>query len=652
MTRYVLTHIKCDFCGRMLFPADRPVFSDGRAGARSTFCDEICRQAATRGAQTDALREELASWLVPDCYTPRPGIDPITLEVVNGALMSICKEMARTMERSAYSPVFYEGADMTTALFAADMSLIAQYEGIPAQMGSMKYGVRAGLLHVGIENLEPGDVILHNDSYMGTPHLPEFCMVLPIFAHGEIVAYAANIAHHTDVGGMAAGSMPGNATEIFQEGIIFPPVKIFKAGKPDDELWQVYLANVRSPYQSYGDAMAMYASLLVAERGFLELIDRFGAETLRTYGREVLRYGERKLRAELRQIPNGVYASEAVLEDDGVTADAHTIRLRLVVLDEDLIFDFRGSDPQARGPVNSPYGVTVAACANAIFNLVDPDLNHNDGTFRPFHFILPHGTIVNCDHPAPLNGGNTESHNIIVECVLDALAQAIPASVPAQSGSTTMLITGGGRDEFGDPYTLIVWEGCGWGGHRDRDGHSAITTWVGVGSRTFPAEVLETRYPWRILRHELRQDPGPGRWRGGLGCLAEYEILAEHLEISCIACRGRIAPAGRHGGRRGQLAEVRVVRDGREYTPTELQPNIVSPTKFSGLVLKAGDRLLIKAPGGAGNGDPKARERELVLRDLRLGYISERAASDDYGLDAQALCGAISGAMSREAYNS
>jgi len=632
MSKYVLKHIKCDFCGRMLFPADKPLTVAASARKVLTFCDNTCRAAGMQNSDVDELVAVLKPWFATNCHVPDPSIDPITLEVVNGALSSICREMARTMERSAYSPVFYEGADMTTALFAADMSLIAEYEGIPAQMGSMKYGVRAGILHVGAENLVPGDVILHNDSYMGTPHLPEFCMVMPVFHEGRIVAYAGNIAHHTDVGGMAAGSMPGDATEIFQEGVIFPPVRIFKAGKPDDELWQTYLANVRSPYQSYGDAMAMYASLIVAERSLLELIDRIGLETFTRYAREVLRYGERRLRAELRSIPNGIYESEGLLEDDGVSAASYTMRLKLQVLDEDLIFDFRGSDRQALGPVNAPFGVTVAACANAIFNLVDPTLSHNDGTFQPFHFILPHGTIINCNHPAPLNGGNTESHNIIVECVLSALAKAIPDRVPAESGSTTMLITGGGRDEFNDPYTLIVWEGCGWGGHKDRDGHTAITTWVGVGSRTFPAEVLETRYPWRVLRHQLREDPGAGRERGGLGCIAEYEILAENLEISCIACRGRLPPAGRDGGEAGQLAEVRIVRNGKEYTPVELQADIVCPTKFSGLRLRRGDRLLVKSPGGAGRGKPRDRQRELVLADLERGYISMKAAVEIYGV--------------------
>jgi N-methylhydantoinase B/oxoprolinase/acetone carboxylase alpha subunit len=631
MTNNIMKHLKCEFCGRMLFAFDRPLESENEAGRKVVFCDAVCREAGVGRVPAGMLPTALRAWLATDCSKLNDSVDPITLEVMGGALSSICKEMARTMERSAYSPVFYEGADMTTALFGADMSLIAEYEGIPAQMGSMKYGVRGGILHIGAENLVPGDVILHNDSYMGTPHLPEFCMVMPIFHGGRIIAYAANIAHHTDIGGMAAGSMPGNATEIFQEGIIFPPVKIFKAGVSDDELWQVYLANVRSPYQSYGDAMAMYASLKVAERSVLELVERVGPEVFETYSREVLRYGERKLRADLRAIPNGIYEAEGLLEDDGVTNDGYTYRLKLIVLDEDLIFDFRGSDRQARGPVNSPYGVTVAACANAIFNLVDPTLSHNDGTFRPFHFILPHGTIVNCDHPAALNGGNTESHNIIVECVLDALSQAIPERVPAQSGSTTMLITGGGRDKFGDPYTLIVWEGCGWGGHRDRDGHNAITTWVGVGSRTFPAEILESRYPWRVLSHELRADPGAGRQRGGLGCIAEYEILTDHLEISCIACRGRVAPRGRAGGNPGQLAEVRILRDGVEYTPTELQPGVICPTKFSGLVLTKGDRLIIRSPGGAGYGDPKQRPRDMVRRDVRAGYVTPQSAIDVYG---------------------
>jgi N-methylhydantoinase B len=632
LTGFILRHTKCTFCGLMLLPGDPQIERAGESGTLA-FCDETCERAAAADPAPAELPELLAPWLESDCHEALEGLDPITLEVMNGALLSICKEMAKTMERTAYSPVFYEGADMTTALFDGNLNLIAQYEGIPAQMGSMKYGVRGGVLEVGIENLEPGDVVLHNDSYRGTPHPPEFCIVLPIFVDGEIVAYAANIAHHTDVGGKAAGSMPGDATEIFQEGVIIPPVKIVKRGVHDPELWRVYLANVRTPYQTYGDAMAMYASVLVAERRMLELIERAGRRLFDDYAREVRRYAERRLRTNLRGIPNGVYHGEAVLEDDGVSDRSYTIRLDLVVTDEDLIFDFRNTDPQARGPVNCPYGVTLCASANAIFNLVDPDLSHNDGTFRPLHVILPPGTVVNCDFPAPLNGGNTESHNIVVEAVMEALAKAIPDRVPAPCGSTTSLITGGGRDEHGDPYTYIVWEGCGWGGLAERDGHTAITTWVGVGSKTFPAEVLETRYPWRVVRHELRPDPGAGRQRGGLGCVAEYEVLVDGFEVSSISCRGRIPPDGRFGGSPGQCTEIRVVRDGTELLAADLQPNLICPTKFSGLVLRKGDRLIVRSPGGGGYGDAAERPRELLERDLQAGYVTPEAAVADYGLD-------------------
>lgn len=622
---YALRHSKCGFCGLMLYP-------DAGQSADLDYCDDACREAAMLQPLTGALAAVLTSKLSSNSPPQRSDLDPITLEVINGALLSICKEMAKTMERSSYSPVFSEGADLTTAIFDVNLNLIAQYEGIPAQMGSMKFGVLGAINEIGTKELDEGDVILHNDSYRGTPHAPEFCMVMPIFWEGEIFGYAANIAHHTDVGGKAPGSMPGDATEIFQEGVIIPPVKVFRQGIEDPIPWKIYLANVRTPYQSYGDAMAMYASLVVCERRVHELLDKYGSHVLALYAAEVRASAERQMRVGIRQIPNGVYTGHSVLEDDGVSDRQYDIHLQMAVLDEDIIFDFRGSSAQAMGPVNSPYGVSVGACANAIFNLVDPTISHNDGTFVPLHFILPAGSVVNCDYPAPLNGGNTESHNIILEAVMGAMAEAVPDRVPAECGSTTSLITGGGMDKHRDPFTFIVWEGSGWGAFTDRDGLTAVTTWVGVGSKTFPAEVLESRYPWRVIRHELRGEPGAGRHRGGLGCEVEYEILSDEFVVSSISCRGRIAPRGRSGGRDGQVTEIRVVRNGREMRAVDLQPNLICPTKFSGLRLKFGDRLIVRSPGGAGYGDPRERDPGLVLQDVRRGYISESSARNIYGL--------------------
>ena len=622
--RYALKHPKCEFCGVMLIDS---VTVDGH-----TTCDDACAQALAAGAVGSSLAETIAPKFEPRYLRAETPIDPVTLEVMNGALLAICKEMARTMERAAYSPVFTEGADLTTALFDPDFNLIAQYEGIPAQMGSMKFGVIGGVLELGAENLVEGDVILHNDSYRGTPHAPEFCMIKPLFWDGEIIAYAANIAHHTDVGGKSPGSMPGDATEIFQEGVIVPPVKIIKEGVEDEELWRVYLANVRTPYQSYGDSMAMYASTLVAERRVLELVERYGADAFRLYAKAVQDAAERRMRAGIREIPNGTYRGAALLEDDGVSDSSYEIALELTVCDEDLVFDFRGSSDQARGPVNSPYGVSLGACANAIFNVVDPHISHNEGTFAPIHPILPPGTVVNCNFPAALNGGNTESHNMTLEAVMDALSKAIPERVAAPCGSSTCLITGGGVVD-GEPFTYIVWEGSGWGGMVDRDGSNAITTWVGVGSKTFPAEVLESRYPWRVARHELRPDPGAGRSRGGLGCEAEYEILADDFQVSSISCRGRYAPGGRFGGADGQCSQVRVLRDGEELMAVDLQPNLICPTKFSGLLLRAGDRLIVRSPGGGGYGPPEERDRGLIRRDIELGYVTAEAAAAAYGYD-------------------
>ncbi|MER8417513.1 hydantoinase B/oxoprolinase family protein [Mesorhizobium sp. M1329] len=617
--KYSSIQRKCAFCGKMLARV-----------STAEFCDKTCETAGAKNPLPADLPNALANWLKTDCYSGETSVDAITLEVINGALLSICKEMAKTMERTAYSPVFYEGADLTTAIYDADLTLIAQYEGIPAQMGSMKFAVEAGVDHVGKENLQPNDAILFNDSYHGTPHLPEFCMIIPVFHNGEIVAYSATIAHHTDVGGKSPGSMPADATEIYQEGVIIPPVKFIKAGKEDPELWEVMLANVRTPLKSYGDAMAMYASTRIGERRVLELVEQHGRKRFQELCDEVRRYAERRMRASIRSIPNGIYEGTVRFDYDGVTTDPTVVRLSLIVLDEDIIFDYRGSDRQARGPVNSPYGVAYSASANAVFNVVDPYLNHNQGTFAPLHAILPRGSIVNCMHPAPLSGGQSESHNALVEGVLDALRKAIPDRAPAPGGSSTTQLTGGGRDEHGEPYTFITWEGSGWGGLRERDGTTAVMAWVGVGSKTFPAEVLETHYPWRVRKRELRPDSGAGEFRGGLGVATEYEILVDDFQLNSVSWRGVSAPAGFNGGEGGQITTIRVLRDGKEYTPLELGAHIVCLTQFSALRLRRGDRLRVCSPGGAGYGNVADRDPALIERDLIAGYITPAKAIESY----------------------
>jgi N-methylhydantoinase B/oxoprolinase/acetone carboxylase alpha subunit len=615
----------------MIFPGDPSVHgADGRL-----YVDDVARRVAERGGPIEDALDELGPWLETGNLAPDPAADPVLQEVVNGALTSAWMEMQLTMTRTAYSPVFFEGEDFTVSIFDANLDRVSQREGFPAQMGAMQQAVKAAVAQFGWAGIEPGDVLLHNSALVGTPHLPEFCMVKPMIQDGRVLAVLATIAHHADVGGKAAGGMPGDSTDIHQEGVIIPPVKLYRAGEPDEQIWRILLSNTRTPDSSYGDFMAMVGSLVTGERRLDELSERYGPEVLRLYMRELQKYSERRMRSSIRELPNGVYEAEILADDDGVTAEPHPIRVKVVVLDQDVILDFRGSAPQAQGPINCPFGVTLAGAVNALFSLTDPTIPHNQGAFRPIHLIAPPGTIVNCDYPAPLSAGNTESHNLVAEVVLGALRRARPDRATAPTGATTGLITGGGvHPDFNEFYAFVIWEPTGYGARRDADGYT-VTTWVAPQARQFPTEVIETEQPWRVLDYSLRKDSGgAGRRRGGLGVTRTYEILSERQIFNSIAHYHRFPPRGIDGGRDGAPFEIRLVaEDGREQSATERLPHLVSPAKFTGLVVGRGERIVVRLPGGAGWGPAAERAREDVLRDLRDEVISRDAAVELYGLD-------------------
>lgn len=623
---------KCAFTGRLLFPGDPVVREPGGA----LFCDEISRELHASDPPLERCLPSLAPWFGRGGELGGDRIDPVTLEVIHGALTSIWMEMQLTMTRTAYSPVFFEGEDFTVGIFDANLDRVATREGFVAQMGAMRPAVRAAITQFGWDALEPGDVIVHNSSLLGTPHLPEFCMVRPVIREGRPLAVVATIAHHADVGGKAAGGMPGDSTDIHQEGVIVPPVKLFRAGEPDHEIWRILLSNTRTPRSSYGDFMAMVGSLVIGERRIDELLDRYGRETLVAAMAELQRYSERRVRACIREIPNGVYRARIEADDDGVREGSYPIELAVAVLDEDVVLDFRGSAQQAAGPINCPYVVTLAGCANAVFNLVDHTIPHNEGAFRPIHLIAPPGTIVNCDYPAPLSAGNTESHNLVAEVVIAALREAVPAAAAAPTGATTGLITGGGHhpvlDEF---YAFVIWEPTGYGARLDADGYS-VTTWVAPQARQFPTEVIETAQPWRVVGYELRRDSGgAGRTRGGLGVTRVYELLGEGVALNSISHYHRFAARGVEGGHDGALMEIGLVgENGVEQRATE-RASVVSPTKFSGVAVGPGEQIVVRLPGGGGWGDPLERSREAVVADLRAELISKEAAVEIYGLDRE-----------------
>ncbi len=623
---------RCRFCGKFLI------------GLAGDFCNDTCDSLARTGVSVESISPESLDPRLSKSRDDPKTINPIMLEVMKGALISISKEMGNTMVRTAYSPIFYEGNDYTCGLFDDDMELVAQYQGNNSQLGAQKLmvGIIVNEMRDEGMSLNPGDVIIHNDVYRGVPHLPELSLIRPLFYENKLMGFAANIAHHADVGGKSPGSFPGDASEIFQEGILITPVKLFEADHPVSSIFRLILANVRAPEKTYGDLMAMYGSVVTAEKRLQQLLDRHGVDNYLNYKEAIKNYSERRMRREISLIPNGVYEAEAAVDDDGITDRPYYVRVRVKVCDEDLIFDYRESDPQAAGPINSPYSVTYTASVTAILNLVDHTIPFNEGTFRPMHFLLPPGKLINPVWPAPVSGGNTETFNLIASAVVQALSQALPDRVAACGGETENILTLGGYDDIKEQsFITFLWDPGGWGGRYSAAGENATNSYTGTTAKNFSAEVIETEFPLRTIRWQLKTDSGgAGKYRGGLGVIREYELEGRTGVVGGHANRRKFPAPGVFSGQEGSRQHFLFSTDGKKFCEvTDLKPNTPSTTKFSDLKLERGAHIVLEAPGGGGYGPVSDRDQESVEEDLKNGYISLKEAIRTYKLDSKTARG-------------
>ena len=560
-------------------------------------------------------------------------LDPVTLIVIDNFLTSTCRDMGVTMMKTSYSPIFNESLDFSCVIFDPEGQMLAQAEFCPSQIGTIKFTVTWTLDELGLDAFEPGDVLLHNDPYRGSGHVPEHMMLKPVFFAGELFGFVANVAHMSEPGAKTPGGLCGDATEVFQEGLLLPPVKIKRRGEDVADIWKIILANHRTPKVTYGDFRAMMASLDLAEERLHELLEIHGVGTIRAACRELIEIAERRMRAEIAAIPNGVYAFVDVIEDDGITDRSYPIRLRLTVGDEEVVADFTGSARQAVGPVNAIYAVTASAVYNAVLHLTDPTIPRNEGCYRPITVIAPPGTIVNCTFPAPVAGGNTETSPRITDMVFGALQHAIPERVVAACGGTSSPFLFGGTDpRSGDLYAHFHFEGVGWGGRHGLDGNDMVVT-INGNCRNTPVEVFETRYPaFLIEEYRLLPDSGgPGEFRGGLGGERLLTVVSE-VTVSALLNRMKADPWGVLGGCEGARGGIWVKRTGQAEWQTFVEAfGTLSPSKFSGIRLQPGDQVRLRMPGGGGYGDARQRNRARVARDLEEGFITAERARIDYG---------------------
>jgi len=563
-------------------------------------------------------------------------IDSVTLTVLANAFVNVCREMGVTMMRTAFSPIFNEGLDFSCVLFDRRGNMIGQAEFCPAQIAASLFIVRWTLEELGVEAFEPGDVVLHNDPYRGGAHIPEHSVIRPVFHQGELFGFVANVGHLAEIGGKAVGSFAADATEVFQEGLRIPPVKIVKRDENDLELWRLIMANHRTPRNTWGDLNAQIGSLRVAERRVLELLDRYGRDFVEQAAEELMDYSERWMRAEIAAIPDGVYEFTERMEDDGVVDEPVTFHVTVTVNGDELVVDWTGTDPQVRGPINATYGVTAGATYNAIFHLTDMGIPKNSGAYRPIRIIAPPGSAVNVVYPGPSVGGNTETHPKLADMVVAALAPALPDRVAAAEGGTACnFLFGGVHPLTGDYYANYHLEGGGWGAKSYDDGNDAIVVKNG-NCRNTPVEIFETRYPMRVVEYSLIGDSGgPGRMRGGLGTRRILRIEPGAV-VTANALFDRTKPGfgayGLDGGSKGGPAAILVKRAGDDRFRTFSEVfGTVSPSKFTNILLKEGDEVLIQSPGGGGYGDPQERDPQRLAEDVEQGFVSEAAAREIYG---------------------
>jgi N-methylhydantoinase B len=547
-----------------------------------------------------------------------PSLDPITVEVVRHKLDGIANEMESTLLRSSFSPIVKEGLDASSSLFTPTGETLAQACAIPIHLATLIPIVRTIIGEFPTDAMNEGDLFVMNDPYLGGTHLPDIAIVMPVFHRDRVIAFSAAMTHHQDVGGMTPGSIPTNATEIYQEGLRIPPLRLRERGVMNDTLVKMLRLNVRIPDTVMGDINAQIAACQIGARRLIELADAHGHNLMNAIFQSLLDRSETMTRAALREIPDGTYRYADHLDNDGIELDRRVrIEVAVTIRDGTMHCDFTGSSDQLRGPFNCVPSGSAAAAYFSIRAITDPSIPTNAGCFRPVTLHLPEGSVVNPRAPAPV-GSRTATIKRVAGCILGAFKDVLPEKVTADSAGTLLTLAFGGRRPDGSTYVVGEMIAGGSGASRHRDGVDVIET-DATNCMNLPVEAMEMEAPIRVNRLALRADSGgDGRRRGGLGVVKEYEVLQGETMLTHRGERHFCQAAGAHGGGPG-ASSVSVIRraDGNE---------IAIPSKLV-TTLKAGDKLVVETSGGGGYGVPRERESALRAADIANGKVS--AAADD-----------------------
>jgi N-methylhydantoinase B len=558
-------------------------------------------------------------------------IDAVTLAVLQGRLEQVVDEMDATLFRSAFNPIIAEAHDASHGIYDRDTgaTLAQGKSGLPIFVGAMSFAVklvidkvaRAGGLNDG--GLGEGDVYIFNDPYEGGTHLSDFKLVRPIFRAGELYCFMASVGHWHDVGGNVPGNYNPAAVESFQEGMLIPPVKLIEGGVLNQDIVDILSANSRQPVSLYGDLNGQINALDLGAGRIKELLDEYGDGLVEEAFAELRGRAARLMRAHIAELPDGVYACDDWLDNDGITDAPLTIALDMKIDGERMTLDFSRAAPACAGPVNISYATAIAACYVALKHIFR-DVPANAGVLEPITFVIPEGSILHATAPRPV-GGYTETILRLIDVMFGALAEAAPERSNGCAYGTINALSLAGHRGDGRRWVMFSFFGGGHGGHPEGDGLNHGNAPISTATIP-PVEILEAAYPVMFSQWALRADSGgPGRHRGGLGGVYEIELLEQSADVFLFGERGRYPPQGVAGGGPGACNIF-------EYDSAGGRSRPPLASKLTGLEIARGQRLRLESPGGGGYGDAFERAPEAVAEDVRLGYVSRDAAACDYGV--------------------
>ncbi len=552
-------------------------------------------------------------------------LDPITLTVIQAGLQQVCDEMDLTFSRAAFSPVIAEADDRSDGIYAAeDGSLIAQgSKGLPVFVGVMQFSTQTLIARIkaGITAApEEGDIYIVNDPYLGGTHLMDVRFAMPVWRDGRIFCWLSNTGHWPDTGGAVPGGFSASAISAEQEGLRLPPVKLFKRGQLDQEIWSIICSNIRVSEQRIGDVQAQASALLVGAERLAALLGRYGDDVVSEAIRRMRGLAAKQMRAMIGLIPDGAYHATAQIDSDGVVDQPLTIALQVTKAGDSLTFDFSESSPPCMGPMNSVRATTYSSVYLAMRHIF-PDVPISAGAFEPLRIIGIEGSFLDAHYPRPVSGCAAEVSQRIAEAVFAALVQAIPDRVTAAPAGTSGNFGLGGHDpDTGRDFVMYQISGGGYGGFLGGDGIANGCSTIGI-SKAPPVEIMEQKFPVLYRRYALHEGSGgAGQHRGGFGLDYEIELRRGSARASFVMDHGRTGPQGVLGGQDGAVNRVEVWRDGQMWQPPHL-------SKAQDVVMQAGDRVRVRTPGGGGYGPPELRDKALIDEDIRLGrYTADEAA--------------------------